>query len=327
MENTYLLSCFSSTICDRDSARNKYRRMSTMIYKFESDSDLCITRADDGYMTLQERTYIPLSHVLTQSCSINAGMKLRCRARGVSLAGSAKKHSYGPYFIEINGRTVGFTSKGGRDKAALTTAIVRMPPIGDSRMISLLESLFAGNEIDFDCNDLKTQRFTTSVIAEIALTNSQKNNTKTLTMGTEDPSGGPGGASSLLEQGPPSGASSESLLTRSPHPRLPSGGPAGPYRAAAAFAWNNLLGGKIVFAGVEARLTPWALLLPSVVASMAVAEGAEVGEEVEATALALLDQARRTVEACLSLRERGPGEDDVRVVPYPTRDYTEDNCL
>ena len=82
-----------------------------------------------------------------------------------------------------------------------------------------------------------------------------------------------------------------------------------------------------MFAGVEARLTPWALLLPSVVASMAVAEGAEVGEEVEATALALLDQARRTVEACLSLRERGPGEDDVRVVPYPTRDYTEDNCL
>ena len=233
--NSYLLSCFSKKVADQEDSQDQSRRMCTILFKYEADAELTITRSDDGWLTLNERTFITEGAVLAQSTSINAGMKCRCRARGVSLAGSARNHSYGPFVVEIEGQIMGCSMKGGRNKAELDTDVFWMPPVGDERMIRLLEALFSGVEIDFDV-----------VGSDFSL------------------------------------SSPSSSHTVSNH------------RAAAAFVWNNLLGGKMLFAGVEARLQPWALLLPSLTASMI---GPQMVREV--AAFALLDQMRRTVEACL----------------------------
>lgn len=239
-EQSYLLSCFSKQAAGLNRPREKCRRMSTMLFKFEEAAELTITRADDGWMTLQERTFIAAGGVLAHSTSINAGMKCRCRARGVSLSGSAKNHSYGPFVVEIKEHIMGCAVKNSRVKAALSADVIRMPPVGDKRMIRLLDALFSGSEVNFD-----------TLVDEL------------------------------------------SLATTSPS------SPVSTHRATAAFVWNNLLGGKILFAGVEARLQPWALLLPSLTANMT---GPQRDREV--AALVLLDQMRRTVEACLQ-KERG----------------------
>ena len=240
---SYLLSCFSKEGADQIGmdSQDQCRRMSTMLFKYEADAELTITRTDDGWLTLHERTFIAAGAVLAHSTSINAGMKCRCRARGVSLAGSARNHSYGPFVVEIKKQIMGCSMKCGRNKGALDTDVLWMPPVGDERMIRLLDALFSGIEIDFDA------------------------------------------------------VGRDFFSSSSPS----SSGTVSKHRAAAAFVWNNLLGGKMLFAGVEARLQPWALLLPSLTASMT---GPQKVREV--AALALLDQMRRTVEAYLLL-ERG----------------------
>lgn len=246
-ENSYLLTCFNGDIVDRDSHRMNMSRTNTMLHKYEGASELTLTRANDGWLTLQERTYVPGAE-LVRSTALNMGLKCRCRTKGVRLAGCAKRHSFGPFVTEIDGTLMGASSAD--SDAGLKTLdldVLRLPPVGDERMITLLESIFSGQE-----TDMHTQ------VAAVA---------------------------SALDCVP---KGSLSL----------SDGPVSKYRSAGAFVWNNLMADKLLFLGVEARLQPWAMLLPCIIAGMG---RAGEGPEQETVAYALLDQIRRTVEARLIL--------------------------
>lgn len=230
-EDSYILSCFSGDITDRDRSRSTTSRMNAILHKCEGASELTLTRACDGWLILQERVLVPGAGLI-RSTSLNMGLKCRCRAKGVRLAGSAKRHSSGPFVIEVEGTLMGANSSDADSGLkTLDLDVLRMPPVGDERMISLLESIFSGQGMD---------------------------------MHTLDALSLPGSSTSK-------------------------------YRSAGAFVWNNLMADKLVFVGVEARLQPWAMLLPSVIAAM----GTGAGPEQEVVAYALLDQVRRAVEACL----------------------------
>ena len=240
-EGSFLLSCFASKALDATSATDFHTRMSTMIYRFENQTELTITRATDGWLTLRETTLDPATGLLCQHTGVNAGMKCRCRARGASLLGAARAHSFGPYVREIGGNVSGFLSKGGRQKEPISSEVFLMPPVGDERMISLLANCFAGKESSLD-----------ALSSDLSLSSQ----TKTATVSQ--------------------------------------------HYTAAAFVWNNLLGGKLLFAGAEARLQPWALLLPAVLSNMSASQRANLEvKNIDVAAFALLDQVRRTVEAHL----------------------------
>jgi hypothetical protein len=265
--DSYILSCYSGDITDRDRTRTTVSRMNAMLHKCEGAFELTLTRGNDGWLTLQERTFVPGAG-LTRSTSLNMGLKCRCRAMGVRLAGSAKRHSSGPFVIEIDGTLMGANSADvNSGLKSLDSDVLRMPPVGDERMISLLESIFSGQGIELH------------------------------TLAADIP---------IAHDCPPRGQLS--LPSRS----------VSKYRPAGAFVWNNLLAGKLVFAGVEARLQPYAMLLPSVIAAM----GTGAGAEQEAVAYALLDQVRRAVEACL-IRDQATmdmalkGEQGISVAPQP----------
>lgn len=247
-EDSYILSCFSGDIIDRDRARTTISRMNAMLHKCEEASELTLTRASDGWLTLQERTLVPGAG-LARSTSLNMGLKCRCRAKGVRLAGSAKRHSSGPFVIEIDSTLMGANSADANSSLkTLDSDVLRMPPVGDERMISLLETIFSGKGVDMHKLD-----------ADIPIK---------------------WGCTQTDQLSLPCKSTSASK-----------------YRYAGAFVWNNLMAGKLVFLGVEARLQPWAMLLPSVIAAMGPEPG--TGTEQEAVAYALLDQVRRAVEACL----------------------------
>jgi hypothetical protein len=243
-DNSYILSCYTGDIVDRDRSRATVSRMNAMLHKCEGASELTLTRGNDGWLTLQETTLVPVAGLI-RSTSLNMGLKCRCRAMGVRLAGSAKRHSSGPFVIEIEGTLMGANSADSNlGLKPLDSDVLRMPPVGDERMISLLESIFSGQGMDMH------------------------------TLAADIP---------IAQDCPPTGQLS--LPSRS----------ISKYRPAGAFVWNNLLASKLVFVGVEARLQPYAMLLPSVIAAM----GTGAGPEQEVVAYALLDQVRRAVEACL----------------------------
>jgi hypothetical protein len=288
-ENCYVLSSFTVEPAVHDDADTPYPRMNAVIYKYEDSSELTITRANDGWMTLQERTFLSApgsdegAGRLVQSTSANMGMKIRCSAKGVQLSGAARNHCFGPCVSASNGiiaNTLSTHSHMAIDDVSKDTNMdiagfesILMPPVQCERMISLLESLFAGKELD------------------LSSTPSAKNGEDSI--GWEEPV--PAGSSSSMV------TTEDALL----HP--------GRHRKAAEFAWNNLMGGKLMFLGLEARLQPWAMLVPAVLAAMRgsddwYAPGKDNGSRTDnaqqiAGAYALLDQVRRSVEACL-IRDR-----------------------
>ena len=275
-ENCYVLSCFSGEAPFHDDIDTRYARMNAVIYKFEHSSELTITRASDGWMTLQENTFLSTPDNsdgfgrLVQSTSANTGMKIRCSAKGVQLSGSAERHSFGPCIHESNGVIVDSTSTKSHmemndvstDTGTHSTSSesILMPPVQCERMISLLESLFAGRELDLSSSSSSPS------------TNGNKSIIWQGSMSIENSSG-----TATLH---------EACLSPSRH------------RRAAEFAWNNFMGGRLMFLGVEARLQPWAMLVPGVMAAMGDRDGMTNAQQVTG-AYALLDQVRRSVEAYL----------------------------
>lgn len=289
-ENCSVLSSFTVEPAVHDDADTPYPRMNAVIYKYEDSSELTITRANDGWMTLQERSFLGThgsgegAGQLVQSTSANMGMKFRCSAKGVQLPGAARNHCFGPCVSESNGIIVNTLSThshmasydvstdSGMDITGFKSIL--MPPVQCERMISLLQSLFTGKELDLS---------STSSSAKIGRDS----------IGWVEP---------VL-------AGSPSSMTTTEDARLhPSR-----HRKAAEFAWNNFMGGKLMFLGLEARLQPWAMLVPAVLAAMrggddCYAPGKDNGGRTDnaqqvAGAYALLDQVRRSVEACM-IRDR-----------------------
>jgi hypothetical protein len=260
-EDSYLLSCFNVNQNEKGSNQisDVNSRMNIMMFKFQDLGELTITRANDGWLTFQERTFTPGcgSRGLVRSTSTSGGMKCRCRARGVAIAGSAKRHGYGPYVTEIDGRLKGCVMKGKRKESDLSVDILRMPPVGDKTMISLLEAIFSGKELGFQAAQLLIDERIASKQAQLDRLS-------------------PPDLQSLLH------GSSSSLTSEDQNGNC----------AAAAFVWNNLLGGNLLFCGVEARLQPWAMILPAVTNFLRL-------EDRDIDAMALLDKVRRTVEACI----------------------------
>lgn len=289
-ENCYVLSSFTVEPAVHDNADTPYPRMNAVIYKYEDSSELTITRANDGWMTLQERTFLGArgsgegAGQLVQSTSANMGMKIRCSAKGVQLTGAARNHCFGPCVSESNGIIVNTLSTPSHmviDDVSTDTGMdiggfesILMPPVQCERMISLLESLFAGKEIDLSSTSSSSKK----------------------------------GEDSIGWEEPVLAGSQSSMATTDDAHLHPSR-----HRKAAEFAWNNLMGGKLIFLGVEARLQPWAMLVPAVLAAMRggddwYAPGKDNGGRTDnaqhiAGAYALLDQVRRSVEACL-IRDR-----------------------
>jgi hypothetical protein len=221
-DGSYLLSCFS--LQDKKRSNSSNGHMNMMIFKYEDDAELLITRANDGWLTYQERTFVPGlgSEGLTRSTSVCGGMKCRCRARGVDLIGFAKRHSFGSFVTEQDGSLMGCITNGKKFKAKLSADVLRMPSVGNEEMINMLGFFFSGK----DCLQLNFEE-----IADI-------------------------------------------------HPR---------HREAALFVWNNLMGGKLLFAGLEARLQPWAMMLPAITTS-------DVEMDRVLGAAAQLDKMRRIME-------------------------------
>ena len=288
-ENCYVLSCFSGEAPFHDDIDTRYARMNAVIYKFEHSSELTITRASDGWMTLQEKAFLSTPDMsegpgrLVQSTSANTGMKMRCSAKGVQLLGSAERHSFGPCVNESNGVIVDSTSTKSRMEMSdvstdtgthlSSSESILMPPVQCERMISLLESLFAGKELDLS-----------SSFSSSSSTN---------------------GDESIIWQDSMSIDNSSAFATPLHEDCLQSSR----HRRAAEFAWNNFMGGRLMFLGVEARLQPWAMLVPSVMAAIGDRDGMTNAQQVTG-AYALLDQVRRSVEAHL-IKDRYEAQQDM----------------
>ena len=133
-------------VCLNDSNRNLRQQLAThavTIFKFDEKSDLTVTRASNGWLLFQERTYIAQANTICYSVSVNSGMKCRCRARSGPLTGTALRHAFGPYVCELSGSSLGFASKYRRVKGDTKENVtaVRMPPVGDAAMIKLLADM------------------------------------------------------------------------------------------------------------------------------------------------------------------------------------------
>ena len=298
-ENCYVLSSFKAVPSVHVDIDTPYERVNAVIYKYEDSSELTITRANDGWMTLQERTFISTpdsgegAGQLVQSTSANMGMKIRCSAKGVQLSGAARNHCFGPCVSESNGiiaNSLSTHSRMATDDASKDTGMniagfesILMPPVQCERMISLLESLFAGKELDLSSTFSSTKNGKDSI-----------------------------GWEELVSAGSPSPSSMATTDDARLHPSR--------HRKAAEFAWNNLMGGKLMFLGLEARLQPWAMLVPAVLAAIRGSDdwygpGKDNGDRTDnaqqvAGAYALLDQVRRSVEAYL-IRDRHHDQEEV----------------
>jgi hypothetical protein len=189
---------------------------SAVIFRYEDWAELTVSRGEDGWLALEERVYIAALRCLSHSASANAGLRCRCRARRGHvapgcIAGSALKHAFGPFATALRGTVLGAAVKYKRVKGTAAADVIRMPAVGDPKMIALLGRAF--NRV---------------LDTSAAL---------------------PGQQSQLIPSQSASASNSEEPIERQ-------------WERAAKFVWNNLFGGRMMFAGVEARLDRWSLLLP-----------------------------------------------------------------
>ena len=291
-----------------DSTSGIQSSLSMALYKFEISSELCIIRASSGCLTLQERTLVPGSTYVTQSTSLVSTKRCRCSVDGTRLAGFARAHCCGPFVVEIDGTLIGSSStylseetesksetridsesetgsesvpktgKRKRKRDAIESDVLRYPPVGDERMISLLEGLFSGRNLDLHSN--------TSSDPQIVTDSSSTSSTSSIlsdTVGVDSTSG--------------SGSSSRSDAVSGFGSDFVSGVSSERHRTAAAFVYNNFIGGSLMFADYSVDVLPWSLLLPTVNVCRGLKEGEGEGEGNRVIAMALLDHARRCVEA------------------------------
>ena len=114
--------------------------------------------------------------------------------------------------------------------------VLRLPPVGDERMIGILERLLNG----------------------------QRLHVNKLTDTKGDPSAGVGAAYPSLDE------DQESLWKPGPPPPVPTTGtgatkaptpsPQPDRRGMARFVWNNFFGGRLLFAAPGAKFQPWHVL-------------------------------------------------------------------
>ena len=302
-EDSFILSCVGSPdkhIISEEETGDIHSSISVALYKFEHSSELCITRASSGCLTMQERTLVPGSTYLTQSTSLST-KKIRCSVDGATLAGSARAHCCGPFVLEIDGTLMGSSAvyvpkgtvmdtandnenenetrtetaivTGKRKREAIDSDVLRFPPIGDERMISLLAALFSGKNLDLHSRNSSHDR--------IGMDTSSSSFTDT--QGTDSNTTSESEVGCVSGSDPVSGL--DALSDR--------------HRTAAAFVYNNFMGGSLLFSDYSVGVLPWSVILPTVSLNGGVGEAVGEGDGDRVIAMALLDHARRCVEACV----------------------------